>query len=157
MQTSRYEMTAHPLLEPVIILPSQFFTNAAGDLTRKSGEHKLLWAVLADAVHCFQKFVHATTRRRQRLFDEARLWIMQSDAQTGGVDQSRREGFTFDEVCNALGLDAEYLRDGLRRWQEAQESGRASHNRAAAGSDVQAIASAGIMRESADRGHSAAS
>ncbi|MGH7873082.1 MAG: hypothetical protein ACREQO_12780, partial [Candidatus Binatia bacterium] len=32
--------------------------------------------------------------------------------------------FSFENVCEALGYDAEYLRNGLRRWKEAAVDSR---------------------------------
>ncbi len=140
MQTSKYELATHPLLEPVIILPSQFFGNAAGDLARKSGEHRLLWAVLADAIHCFQTLLHATSSHGQQLFNEAEWWLMH-ETQPASPSDGRQEGFAFEAVCAALGLDPNYLRAGLRRWRTAQERGRASRRRAGVGSDFLTTAS----------------
>ncbi len=155
MQTSKYEQAAHLLLEPVIILPSQFFGSAAGDLARKSGEHKLLWAILTDAIHCFQTFLHAASNHGQQLFDEAEWWLMHETRTAAPSDG--RQGFAFEEVCAALGIDANYVRTGLQRWREAQERDRVPYSRDGARSDVHAIASAVIMRESADRDDSAVS
>ncbi len=141
MHTSKYEQPAHPLLEPVIILPSQFFGGAVGDLARKSGECRLLWAVLADAVRCFQTFLHATSNQGRQLFNEAEWWLM-SETRMASASDGRQEGFAFEEVCAALGLDADCVRAGLRRWRETQERGRASHRRAGTGSGVRVVGAA---------------
>lgn len=97
-------------LEPETILPSQFFDRFRIDATFQP-EKRLMLAVLEDAVGTFQKHVTATNRRARRLFVEAEEWF--------GSD-STDWPYSFENVCVALGLEAEYLRRGLRRWQEAQ-------------------------------------
>lgn len=121
MHTSKYGKNEHPMLEPDIMLPAQFFGNVPS-LIDKSGEYRLLWAVLADAIKCFQTFVHARTRKGRRLFEEVECWIMHQEIQPTVADDAKPRPFVFKEVCDVLGLEAEYLRAGLRRWQHAQTS-----------------------------------
>jgi hypothetical protein len=95
------------MLEPFIILPSQVL-----DLLRRrtlDGEKRLCLAVLTDALVCFQRYLSATDPRERRQYQEAEAWIMAQD---------RRWPFSFENVCDALGLDPAYLRTGLRRWRE---------------------------------------
>ena len=121
MNTSKYGRNDHPMFEPDIMLPAQFFGNVPS-LIDKSGEYRLLWAVLADAIKCFQTFVHARTRKGRRLFEEVECWIMHQEIQPTVADDAKPRPFVFKEVCDVLGLEAEYLRAGLRRWQHAQTS-----------------------------------
>jgi hypothetical protein len=66
-------------------------------------------AVLQDAVTCFQDYVAATCKRKQAMHREAEEWIMSND-------QSYL--FSFENVCDALGYEAAYLRRGLLLWKE---------------------------------------
>jgi hypothetical protein len=72
------------------------------------GEHRLLIAILQDAIHCYQKHLHATTWRGRRLFREVERWFTESD--TGAT-------ISFQTVCDGLGIDPGYVRRGLHRWR----------------------------------------
>ncbi len=71
-------------------------------------EEKLMFAILTDAIFCFQKYFCSETRRCRKLFDEAESWIMSQD---------NSSVFSFEDVCDALCLDPNYLRLGLTRWR----------------------------------------
>lgn len=70
-------------------------------------EKALLWAVLEDAVGCLLKFHSARDRIGKTRFHETEEWIMKS-----GSDWF----FSFENICELLELDAEYIRQGLRQW-----------------------------------------
>ena len=72
-------------------------------------ERVLMLAVLQDAVVCFQDNVSATCKRKQTMHLDAAAWIESTD---------RSYLFSFENVCDALGYDAEYMRQGLTRWKE---------------------------------------
>jgi len=112
MQTARKldEPSATPGLEPETILPSQFFDRVQIDASLQP-EKRLMLAVLEDAVGTFQKYVTAANRRGQRLFSEAEEWF---------AGEATEWPFGFENICEALGLEAEYLRAGLWRWRDAQ-------------------------------------
>ncbi len=120
MQTSKYDWGGHPLLEPENVLPAQFFDTASS--MQKSGEHRLLWAVLADAIHCFQSCAQATAPHKRRLFTDAEWWIMQPEIPPRVSDAATDRRLVFEEVCVALGLDAECVRAALRRWRDGRTS-----------------------------------
>lgn len=101
-----YDLSAATrLLPPEVILPEQFHGSSShADSSR--GELALMRAVLEDAVHCFQKTQGVEA---SRLAKEAEDWFFTDDQQWP---------FSFINICAVLGLDAEYLRKGLRRWQQ---------------------------------------
>jgi len=68
-------------------------------------ERALLLALLEDAIHCYRKFADARNRAGRQQFHEAEEWLM------GGGDGWV---FGFENICDFLGIDAEYLRRGLR-------------------------------------------
>ncbi len=72
-----------------------------------TGVRRLALAVLTEAVRCFQENASGHDRRSRRLFREAEEWLM------GNGDPE----FSFEEICEALKLDASYLRHGLQRWR----------------------------------------
>ena len=76
---------------------------------KRRGEYELLCAILEDAICCFQRGFQDGKRRTQRLAHEAEEWLFTNDTTWP---------FSFANVCTVLGIDAEHLRDGLRRRQQ---------------------------------------
>jgi hypothetical protein len=70
-------------------------------------EKALLLAVLEDAIGCFLEYHSAQDRIGKERFQEAEEWIMQTGDEWI---------LSFENICLLLGLDAEYLRRGLRQW-----------------------------------------
>lgn len=79
--------------------------------TRREKEEALMLAVLADAIECFQKYVFADNEREKKAFQEAEDWIL---------EKNNDWLFSFDNICEALQLTPDYLRQGLLRWKEAK-------------------------------------
>ena len=96
------------LFEPDVLLPAQFFAafRRAGGLER---ERLLMLAVLEDAIDCFQKFAQARDPRGEQMFEEAREWVNSTD---------RGWLFSFENICDTLEINADYVRRGLREWRE---------------------------------------
>ena len=97
-------------LEPETILPAQYFDRIQIDASLQP-EKRLMLAVLEDGVGTFQKYAGVTGRRARRLFAEAEEWFASNDAEWP---------FTFVSICQSLGLEPEYIRRGLRKWQAEQ-------------------------------------
>lgn len=70
----------------------------------------LMLAVLEDGVACFQGHFFKPSRTNDELFEEAEEWIHLND---DGV-------FSFNNVCETLGLHPGQLRKGLERWKAKQ-------------------------------------
>jgi len=111
-------------LTPFALLPEQFFSSPA-EAGRGHGERALMRAVLADAVLCFQTYRDAPRRAQRRLAQEAEEWFWAED---------HHWPFSFCNICQALGLDPDYLRLGLKRWQQQGPTPRRRHPRRAASS-----------------------
>ena len=71
-------------------------------------ERRLVLAILEEAVRSYQRYAFATNRRGRRLFGETCEWF---DA------QHDTWVFSFENICHALDLDPEHIRDGLTRWR----------------------------------------
>lgn len=84
---------------------------AVADRIRRQPECRLLWAVLENAVDTYMKYTLATGRRQRRLFREAQDWIWRDDPTWF---------CSFVSICHVVGVDPDYLRRGLRKWQETQ-------------------------------------
>lgn len=96
------------LFQPDTLLPSQFFDR----IRRRAwfdGERRLMVAILEDAVEVYRKQAGARDRKRRQLFVDAEAWIESDDR--GWI-------FSFENICDVLGVDAGYLRKGLRTWKE---------------------------------------
>jgi hypothetical protein len=96
------------LFEPDTLLPIQYF-EAMRKKHLLEGEKRLILSVLEDAIECFMKCIDASTSKGQRLFRDADEWIAHED---------KRWVFSFDNVCDMLDINPEYMRGGLRRWKE---------------------------------------
>jgi hypothetical protein len=70
------------------------------------GERALMVAVLLDALSIFYKTEAARDHRKRLEFHEVNIWIYGRYADNP---------FSFDNVCGAIGIDPEALRDSLRR------------------------------------------
>jgi hypothetical protein len=81
----------------------------------RDGEERLMLAVLESATEDFQKYVLASSRRGVELFQAAEQWILDTD------DPSF---FSFENICDHLQLDANYMRSGFMHWKAAKLSGR---------------------------------
>ena len=97
-------------LEPEVILPSQFFEQIKGEPSAQP-EKRLMLAVVEDAFATFQECLPGLTYRQRRLFKEVEEWFASTD---------ETWPFSFQNICAALNLDADYLRLGLRRWKARQ-------------------------------------
>ncbi len=97
------------LFEPDILLPNQYF--AAFRRGRAvEGERRLMLAVLEDAVDSYRKYALARDPREQACFLEAKEWFVSYD---------RSWLFAFENICDVLEMNAEYLRCGLEKWRRA--------------------------------------
>jgi len=104
---TRFEGRLPRLVEPEILLPSQFYDRSRARSILE-GERRLMLAVLEDAVSCFQKYAGASRPRGQRLFKEAEEWFL---------DDNGSWVFSFESICQVLDIDSEYFRDRLQRWK----------------------------------------
>jgi hypothetical protein len=86
----------------LLLLPSQFF-ELVGARTLSS-EQRLMLAVLADAINVLRGYGVSPNRDKHESFNEALSWVFANGT------ASR---LSFDDVCDALGLNADSLRRRL--------------------------------------------
>ena len=72
-------------------------------------EERLMMAVLESAVEYFQKYVLARKPSRKELFHQAEEWFLDKDGE--GL-------YSFENICETLGLHPEPIRKGLLVWKE---------------------------------------
>jgi hypothetical protein len=80
---------------------------AAGGSQACEGERRLVAAVLEDAIACFQHHRFARRPSVRRLYEDAEAWLFGTD---GGA-------FSFEDICQLLEIDADWLRAGLSAWE----------------------------------------
>jgi hypothetical protein len=96
------------LFEPDTLVSAQYFQTFRCK-TLLEPEKRLILAMLEDAVTCFQIYLTARSGKGKRLFNEAEEWIMMTD--DAWI-------FSFVNVCETLGFNPEYVRQGVRRWKQ---------------------------------------
>lgn len=116
--------------EAEAVLPEQFFRLSGESHAAWTGERRLLFAVLEEAVESFLRYRTATTRRGRRLFDETIEWFW-------GRDQ--RWLYSFETICQHLGLDAEYIREGLLRLSEMETEKKADASPTRVGKNLRQV------------------
>src|SRR5262245_57386103 len=79
--------------------------------TIRDGEERLMLAVLENAVEYFQKYVLARNSRGKQLFQEAEGWFLDKDGEAL---------YSFEDICETLGLHPDHIRKGLMVWKEAK-------------------------------------
>lgn len=97
------------IFQPDILIDAQFQSTQRRRF-HLDPERVLMLAVLQDAVVCFQEHVGAKCKRKQALHREAEEWITNTD---------RSYLFSFENVCETLAFDPNYMREGLQRWKHS--------------------------------------
>ena len=113
-----HEDSGADLLSPGVLTREQFYPMPA-----RSPYHRLLFAVLEDAIICFQQGVQASNVHRRRLFHEAKHWLF--DAESGGF-------MSCPMVCESLGIDLVALRRYLHEWHRKIKAGQNAPRQASA-------------------------
>jgi hypothetical protein len=96
------------LFQPDSLLLGQYFDT----LRRKTvlePEKRLMLAILKDAVSTFQADLFAANVKSSRRYEQAKDWITETDGDWV---------FSFENICEHLGLNPAYVRNGLLRWME---------------------------------------
>ena len=107
-------------LEPDVLASHRYFRVFTAR-SHSSSERRLMFAVLTDAVECYQKHLDAKSRARCKVFSEAECWIWSKEGSWP---------FSFECICAALNLHPSYIRDGLMRWRDDRQLRKSSRRRA---------------------------
>jgi hypothetical protein len=105
-RSARKEDRSPPLWAPEVLIPSQFFQPTTDSARMWTGERRLLFAVLHNAVESLFRYQHDYSLHGRRLFKEAHDWFWSTHA--WGL-------CSFETICPYLHLDVDYIRRGLRR------------------------------------------
>jgi hypothetical protein len=107
-KSARNSQLLHDVSVPDSLLPDQYFDRLSARAT-DTPEKRLMFAVLLDAVIHLQ-------RRHTTGAAEAERWIR-------GIDDSVEEPtFSFQNICDALGIEPAYLAGGLLAFRSGQDS-----------------------------------
>lgn len=77
---------------------------------RYGPEERLLFAILEDAISCYQVYLLANKQEERVLFTEAERWIFDDSV----------EFVSFHNICDTLKIDPTYMRRGLLAWKTWQ-------------------------------------
>jgi len=94
------------MFQPDTPMPDQYIKTVFST-THLEGEKRLMVAVMEDAISCYRDYISTRDRREEKLFYEAAGWIF-----------SRNDDeylLSFHNVCETIGLDPDYIREGLLR------------------------------------------
>ncbi|HXG22842.1 MAG TPA: hypothetical protein VNN62_27680 [Methylomirabilota bacterium] len=95
------------------IIPVQYSDPVAVRI-QSSGEYRLLWAILEDAIDCYFRYADQSSATAQEQFREAEEWI----------ESSEEEWLcSFNSICRHFQIDPGYLRSGLRARLAAKHTG----------------------------------
>lgn len=84
----------------------------------REGEMRLMLAILEDAIHCYVKYLAAKDTKGRQQFREAEEWIFERHSDWL---------FSFENICEILGIEPEYLRQGLLRCKKIVKPGGPEH------------------------------
>ncbi|MFN8389301.1 MAG: hypothetical protein U0136_03320 [Bdellovibrionota bacterium] len=105
------------VFEPDVMLPSQFLVPDEQGLS--GGERKLMAALLSDGIEAFIHQSVSQLAQKGKTKSDACEWIeAQDDSYV----------FSFDNVCECLGINPEYLRIGLFRYIESVRLAQVSND-----------------------------
>ena len=96
-------------------VPENYFST---DNDFQCGEKRLALAIIEEAIGTYQRYAFSLNYRARRLHQEASDWIADSD---------RSWVFSFENLCDFLDLDPNYLRGGIQKWK--QTTLRSMHKR----------------------------
>jgi len=99
------ESNAIEFAGPGFVLPEQIFDGPRKD-ANFSPERALMLAVLEDGIRCFREFANGRSVHARQRSREAEQWLRAKDWDWP---------FSFNNVCDCLGLDPDYLRGRLLR------------------------------------------
>lgn len=107
MQSRSVSDGALSIFEPSMLLPTQFFAGLK-QKAEADGERRLMFAILEDAIECYQKHVLATENKACQLHNDAEAWFLEDDPTWL---------FSFVNICEVFDIHPVSLRQGLLNWK----------------------------------------
>jgi hypothetical protein len=91
-----------------VLTPVQYYESVRAQHPETQAMKRLLLAVLEDALRCLQTHAQSRKPAHRKAFGEAETWILERRAQGP---------FAFVSICEALGIQPDHLREGIRKWR----------------------------------------
>ena len=79
----------------------------------RSPERDLMLAILEEALNDYQRCFSARDKKGRNRFTDARAWILNTDSEWI---------FSFINCCEVLGIEPDYLRQGVLRWKQGKRA-----------------------------------
>ena len=98
------------LFQPDTLVPTQYFETFRGK-AHLEPEKSIMLAILEYAVASFQKYSFARDSKGKAIFHETEDWILEKNSEWI---------FSFENICEVLGFNPSYVRQGLLRWKEVK-------------------------------------
>jgi len=112
------EKSLASLFQPDTLVHDEYF-EVFRRKTYLDPEKELMLAVFEDAISCFQHYTFSRDKKGAALFREAEDWILEKND----------DGFfSFENICEILGFNPGYVRQGLLRWKEMKLEGHLRSN-----------------------------
>jgi hypothetical protein len=86
----------------------QFYEGVRAQHPETHAMKRLMLAVLEDVLRCLPTYTERRNPAHRKAFSEAETWIL---------DRRAQGPFAFVSVCEALGIQPDHLRDGIRKWR----------------------------------------
>lgn len=102
-----------PLLQADILAPVRYLDLCKRTASEIEPEKKLMLAVLVDAIELYQNYVSRRRKISRQRFLEAEQWIR---------EENQEWPFSFENICEALGFNPQYIHLGLRYWKERKRA-----------------------------------
>ena len=96
------------LFQPDTLVPTQYIETFRGK-AHLEPEKSFMLAILEYAVASFQKDIFARDSKGKAIFHETEDWILEENSDWI---------FSFENICEVLGFNPSYVRQGLLRWKE---------------------------------------
>ena len=112
-ESSRFDHSEQSLtrmFQPDPLTPYEHLRNSRRTVPLEPEKH-LMHAILEEAIKTYRMHVSAKGGRDYRLFLDAQNWIMARNDEWL---------FSFENICEVLGLDPDFVRSGLNRWKDQQ-------------------------------------
>jgi hypothetical protein len=105
--TSRDEQTRRLFGEPDVLAVHEYL-HVFQYRPALTPERRLIAAILSDAIDSYMRCCFAKSRRDKKMYQETEEWFFGNDE---GV-------FSFENICEVLGLAPGYIRRGLLRYKQ---------------------------------------
>jgi hypothetical protein len=119
---AQFDMVAG-IFEPEAVMPEQFHASIEPGV--HGGERRLMAALLSDGV---EAYIAQVTKSNSSSQIEVAAQPSTSDAVDWVETRDYSYVFSFDMVCQSLGIDADYLRLGLNRYIQAMSSAESAES-----------------------------